>query len=267
MDLGSATRVMGILNVTPDSFSDGASYATADEAVEAALRMEADGADFIDVGGESTRPGAAPVPVEEELRRVLPVIEGLRRRSKVRVSIDTTKPEVARAALDAGADLVNDVSALRDFAMIVVVRDARVPVVVMHRRGDPRTMQSDVEYADLILEIELFLHQCVVRAATAGIDGGKILVDPGLGFGKSAAGNLRILHELTRFRGVGRPLVIGASRKSFIGTTLDLPVSDRLEGSLAVAAYAAWNGAHVIRAHDVRETKRVTRMIDAIRRG
>jgi dihydropteroate synthase len=258
---------MGILNVTPDSFADGASYASPADAVEAALRMEADGAEIIDVGGESTRPGAAAVEAAEELRRVLPVIEGIRRRSRVRLSIDTTKGEVARAALGAGADLVNDVSALSDGAMVAAVRDARVPVVLMHRRGEPRTMQNDVVYQDLIHEVEQFLRQIVERAVAAGIGGDKILVDPGLGFGKSAAGNLRILHELTRFHGVGRPLVIGASRKSFIGATLDLPVSDRLEGSLAVAATAAWNGAHVIRTHDVRETKRVTRMIDAILRA
>jgi dihydropteroate synthase len=151
--------------------------------------------------------------------------------------------------------------------MVAAVRDARVPVVLMHRRGEPRTMQNDVVYQDLIHEVEQFLRQIVERAVAAGIGGDKILVDPGLGFGKSAAGNLRILHELTRFHGVGRPLVIGASRKSFIGATLDLPVSDRLEGSLAVAATAAWNGAQVIRTHDVRETKRVTRMIDAILRA
>jgi dihydropteroate synthase len=265
LDLAAATRVMGILNVTPDSFADGASYASPADAVEAALRMEADGAEIIDVGGESTRPGASPVEAAEELRRVLPVIEGIRRRSKVRLSIDTTKGEVARAALGAGVDLVNDVSALSDGAM--------VPPFATHAcrssscTGGGREPCRTTSCTDLIHEVEQFLRQIVERAVAAGILGDKILVDPGLGFGKSAAGNLSILHELARFHGVGRPLVIGASRKSFIGTTLDLPVSDRLEGSLAVAAYAAWNGAHVIRTHDVRETKRVTRMIDAIRRA
>lgn len=267
MDLAGETRVMGILNVTPDSFSDGGAHATAGTAVDAALRMEADGADLIDVGGESTRPGASPVGLADELARVLPVIEGIKKRSNARVSIDTMKSEVARRALAAGADLVNDVTGLADPAMIEVVREARVPVIVMHMRGDPRTMQRDVHYADVVREVSDFLRAAVAKAVEAGIDGGKILVDPGLGFGKSYTGNLRILRELPALASVGRPLVIGASRKSFVGTALDLPVSDRLEGSLAVAAYAAWNGASVIRAHDVRATKRVTRMIDALMGG
>lgn len=258
---------MGILNVTPDSFSDGASYASPEAAIEAAAAMEADGADFVDVGGESTRPGAAPVDAEEELRRILPIIRGIKRRLAVRVSVDTMKAAVAARAIADGADLVNDVSALSDPEMSGVVRDARVPVIVMHMRGAPRTMQHDTDYADIVSAVAAFLRARVARAIDDGIAGDKILVDPGLGFGKSAAGSLRILRELPMLQGVGQPLVIGASRKSFIGTALDLPVNDRLEGSLAVAAYAAWNGAAVIRAHDVRETKRVTRMIDAIGKG
>ena len=267
MDLAAETRVMGILNVTPDSFSDGGSYGGSVNAIDAAVRMAADGADLIDVGGESTRPGAAPVDAEEELRRIVPVIQGIKNRSPVRIAVDTMKAEVAAGAIAAGADLVNDVSALADPAMTGLVRDARVPVIVMHMRGTPRTMQTDTHYADVVAEIAAFLRATVDRAIEGGIAGDKILVDPGLGFGKSAAGNLRIIRELATLRSVGRPLVIGASRKSFIGTALDLPVNDRLEGSLAVAAYAAWNGASVVRAHDVRETKRVTRMIDAIGKG
>jgi len=194
------------------------------------------------------------------------VIRAIKRELRIRLSIDTMKANVARVAIEAGADLVNDVSAFSDPAMLAAVRDARVPVVLMHMRGTPRTMQEDTEYGDLLSSIVGFLRKTVERAVAGGIAGDKILVDPGLGFGKSAAGNLRILRELPTMRSVGRPLVIGASRKSFIGAALDLPVSERLEGSLAIAALAAWQGAHVIRAHDVAATKRTTRMIDAIRR-
>jgi dihydropteroate synthase len=266
MDLASETRVMGVLNVTPDSFSNGAALRSPESAVAAAARMVDDGADFVDVGGESTRPGAAPVTEDEEVRRVVPVIRAIKRELRLRVSVDTMKANVARFAIEAGADLVNDVSAFSDPAMLSVVRDARVPVIVMHMRGTPRTMQHDTGYVDLLSSVVGFLRKCVDRAVAAGIADDKILVDPGLGFGKSASGNLRILRELPTLRSVGRPIVIGASRKSFIGAALDLPVGERLEGSLAVAAHAVWQGAHVIRAHDVAATKRTTRMIDAIRR-
>jgi len=267
MDLTQETRVMGILNVTPDSFSELATLPSPGKAVEAAARWIDEGADFVDVGGESTRPGAATVTEDEEVRRVVPVIRAIKRELTVRVSVDTMKASVARLAIEAGADLVNDVSAFSDPAMLAVVRDARVPVIVMHMRGTPQTMQLDTDYVDLLSSVVGFLRKTVERAVASGIADDKILVDPGLGFGKSAAGNLRILRELPTLRSVGRPLVIGASRKSFIGTALDLPVNDRLEGSLAIAAHAAWLGAHVIRAHDVASTKRTTRMIDAIRRA
>ena len=265
LDLTSETRVMGVLNVTPDSFSEAPAVTTPESAVAAAARMVEDGADFVDVGGESTRPGASPVTEDEEVRRVVPVIRAIKRELDVRVSVDTMKANVARYAIEAGADLVNDVSAFGDPAMLSVVRDARVPVIVMHMRGTPRSMQQDTGYVDLLSSVVGFLRKCVDRAAASGIADDKILVDPGLGFGKSAAGNLRILRELPTLRSLGRPLVIGASRKSFIGAALDLPVGERLEGSLAVAAHAVWQGAHVIRAHDVAATKRTTRMIDAIR--
>lgn len=264
MDLAAETRVMGILNVTPDSFAGGSSASTA-RAVEAAAQMVEDGADLVDVGGESTRPGADAVPEDEEIRRVVPVIEAIKREMSVRVSVDTMKARVARLAIEAGADMVNDVSSLSDPAMASVVRDARVPLVLMHLRGTPRTMQQDTEYVDLLSSVVGFLRKRVDRAAAAGVADDKIVVDPGLGFGKSASGNLRILRELPTLRSVGRPILVGASRKSFIGTALDLPVTERLEGSLAVAALAAWQGAQFIRAHDVAATKRVTRMIDAIR--
>jgi dihydropteroate synthase len=258
---------MGVVNVTPDSFSDGGAYESPQHAADTAARMADDGADWIDVGGESTRPGATNVAEDEEIRRVVPVIGEIKRKTSVRVSVDTMKAGVARRAIEAGADVVNDVSALSDPEMIAVVRDARVPVILMHMRGVPRTMQQSTDYVDLLASVVGFLRERVEKALAAGISDDRILIDPGLGFGKSAAGSLRILRELPTLRSVGRPLVIGASRKSFIGAALDLPVSDRLEGSLAVAALAAWRGAHVIRAHDVAATKRTTRMIDAIRRS
>lgn len=265
MDLTDTTRVMGILNVTPDSFSEGGPILAPAKAVEVAARMADDGADIVDVGGESTRPGAEPVAEDEEIRRVVPVIEAIKRELPLRISVDTSKAKVARLAIDAGADMVNDVAALEDPGMASVVRDGRVPVVLMHRRGTARTMQLDTDYVDLLSSVVGFLRKRVEKAAAAGIADDKILIDPGLGFGKSAPGNLQILRELATLRSVGRPVLVGASRKAFIGAVLDLPVGERLEGSLAVAALAAWQGAHVIRAHDVAETKRVTRTIDAIR--
>ena len=265
MDLAAEARVMGILNLTPDSFSGGSTSLHPGNAVDEAGKMVEDGADLIDVGGESTRPGASPIPEDEEIRRVVPVIEAIKRELSVRVSVDTMKARVARLAIEAGADMVNDVSSLSDPAMASVIRDARVPLVLMHMRGTPRTMQQDTEYVDLLSSVVGFLRKRVDRATAAGVADDKIVVDPGLGFGKSASGNLRILRELPTLRSVGRPILVGASRKSFIGTALDLPVGERLEGSLAVAALAAWQGAQFIRAHDVAQTKRVTRMIDAIR--
>jgi dihydropteroate synthase len=264
MDLGQ-TRVMGILNMTPDSFSDGGALPDVDAALKVAARMAEEGADLIDVGGESTRPGAEAVPEEEEIRRVVPVVEAIRRELSVRLSVDTMKARVAKAAIEAGADMVNDVSALADPGMTRMLRDTRVPVVVMHLRGTPRSMQQDTNYVDLMSSIVGFLRKTVDRAVSAGIPDDKILVDPGIGFGKSGAGNLQILRELPTLRTVGRPILVGASRKSFIGAVLDLPVHERLEGGLAVAAIAAWQGAHVIRTHDVAATRRALKMVDAIR--
>ena len=264
-DPAGSTRVMGIVNVTPDSFSDGGRFGTTAEAVDEAERMLAEGADWLDVGGESTRPGAEDVTEEEECRRVLPVITELKRRTAAFISIDTRKSEVARRALTAGADLVNDVSALSDPRMAQVVAEAGVPVILMHMRGTPRTMQRELHYDDLLGEILGFLRERSARAVSAGVSDARILLDPGIGFGKSSDDNLRILRQLPALRAAGHPLVIGASRKSFIGTTLGVPVGERLEGSLAVAAIAAWQGVEVIRAHDVAATKRVVRMVEAIR--
>lgn len=266
MDLESATRVMGIVNVTPDSFSDGGLALDPARAVETAARMVEAGADLLDVGGESTRPGAAPIPEDEEIRRVVPIVEAIKRELKVRLSVDTSKAKVARLAVDAGADMVNDVTALSDPGMARALRDTRVPAIVLHMRGTPASMQRDTAYVDLLSSIVGFLRKTLQRAEAAGIPDDKILVDPGLGFGKSAEGNLLILRELPTLRSVGRPIVVGASRKSFIGTALELPTHERLEGGLAVAALAVWHGAHVIRTHDVGPTKRVTRMIDAIKK-
>jgi dihydropteroate synthase len=265
LELGQRTAVMGILNVTPDSFSDGGRTLDPDAALAAASRMVEEGADLIDVGGESTRPGATPLAAEVECQRVLPAIEAIKRTLPVRISIDTTKAGVAARALDAGADMVNDVSGLRDPDMLPLLARRRAPLVIMHMRGTPQTMQSDTHYEDLLGAIGGFLRDRVQSAHLAGVAGDKILVDPGIGFGKSAAGNLAILQQLPALAPVGCPILIGASRKSFIGAVLELAVDQRLEASLAVAAYACAQGAHVIRAHDVAATVRAVRMMDAIR--
>ena len=263
--LGPRPLVMGILNVTPDSFSDGGQFCDVDRAVARALEMCRQGADIIDVGGESTRPDAEPVDPGREIERVLPVIEGIKRAHDVRVSVDTMKAGVARQALDAGADMINDVTAIHDPAMLSLICERRVPVVLMHMRGTPRTMQRRTDYEDVAEEVATFLQERVDIAVAAGVKDGKILVDPGIGFGKSTTGNLSILKQLPTLVRAGRPILLGASRKTFIGKTLGLPVNERLEGSLAVAAYGSARGAHVIRAHDVAATVRVVRMIDAIR--
>ena len=266
-ELGGRTSVMGVLNVTPDSFSDGGRYRDPAEAAEAAARMTEEGADIVDVGGESSRPGSEPVSEDEEIRRVVPVVETLKKRPGARVCVDTRRASVARRAIGAGADMVNDVSAFGDPGMLEVVRASGVPAVAMHMRGRPRDMQRDTRYADLMSVLVDFLSESVQKAVAAGVPDDKLIVDPGIGFGKSAEGNLEILRQLPTLRSVGRPVLIGASRKSFIGAALDLAVSERLEGSLAVAGLAAWQGAHVVRVHDVAATVRVVRMIDSVRNG
>lgn len=264
--LGLQTVVMGVINVTPDSFSDGGLHLTPERALAAARAMARSGAALVDVGGESTRPGAEPVSEAEETRRVVPVVEALDKGlPELRLSVDTRRAAVARAALDAGADLVNDVSGFGDPEMLPLLAGRRVPAIVMHMRGTPRTMQHDTRYADLIGEVAGYLEDRVHSAAAAGLGGDKIIVDPGIGFGKSTEGNLAILKELSALAALDRPILVGASRKSFIGRLLDVPVEERLEGSLAVAAWAAAAGSHIVRVHDVAETVRVVRMIDAIR--
>jgi dihydropteroate synthase len=259
---------MGVLNVTPDSFSDGGRFLRAGRAVAHAERMAEAGADLIDVGGESTRPGSAPVPLREELRRVLPVIERLTARGRLPISIDTSKAEVARQAIAAGAALVNDVTALRgDPAMAEVVAGARVPVILMHMRGTPKTMQRAPRYRSLMQELVRFFRGRLAAARAAGIDRSMIIIDPGIGFGKTLRHNLEILQELDALAPLRRPILVGPSRKSFLGRLLDLPVEQRLEGTAAAVTAAVLHGAQLVRVHDVEAMVRVVRVADAIRRG
>lgn len=270
-DLSSRTHIMGVLNVTPDSFSDGGKYVEPRAAVERALQMIEEGADFIDVGGESTRPrggaygeGSDPVEVEEEARRVVPVIEALVKKTSVPVSVDTYKSAVAQKALDAGACIVNDISGFTfDEAMPEVVSRARASVVMMHIKGTPKTMQQNPEYANVVEEVAGFLKDAAARAESAGIT--QIIIDPGIGFGKTVAHNLSLIKNTRRFASLGYPVLVGASRKNFIGKILGLPVTERREGSLAAAVVAATGGAHILRVHDVLETKRALMIADAIR--
>lgn len=272
VDMRGRTAVMGILNVTPDSFSDGGRYSGADAAVARGVEMFRQGADMVDVGGESTRPGAGPVSAAEELERVLPVIRGLRQRTPAPISIDTYKAEVARRALAAGADMVNDISALRfDRDMARLVADEEVPVVLMHMKGRPRTMQVAPRYRDVVREVGVFLRKRVAHAVDRGIAPERIVVDPGIGFGKGLDHNLALLRHLGMLAEPGRPVLVGLSRKSFLGRLLDAGAapgaapSGRLEGSLAGAAAAVLAGAHMVRVHDVLETCRAVRVADAIR--
>ena len=259
---------MGILNVTPDSFYGGSRRPDAAEAIADGLAMAASGADIIDVGGESTRPGARVVTEEEELARVLPVVRGLRREVSVPISIDTYKSGVARAALDAGADIVNDISALRfDWAMVSLVAAEKVPVVLMHMQGTPQTMQVEPHYQDVVREVRDFLAAQMYEAMDAGVAPEAIILDPGIGFGKTIEHNLQLLRGLPVLAALGQPLLVGVSRKAFIGKVLGLEPVERLEGSLAAAVAAGLSGANIVRVHDVAETSRAIRVADAIRFG
>jgi len=268
LGFGRVPLVMGIVNVTPDSFSDGGVHFDARRAVDAALQMEADGAAIVDVGGESTRPGSDAVDVETELARVVPVIGEIRKRSDVPLSVDTTKARVAEAALDAGADIVNDVTALRhDPAMRPLAAQRGVPVVLMHMRGAPKTMQQDIRFDDVVCDVARELAQFRDAAIAAGIDAEQIVVDPGIGFGKNGEHNLQLLaraHELAK---IG-PLMIGASRKAFIGRLTGRDAGpERMPGSLAAVCAAARAGAAIVRVHDVRETVDFLKVLRAIRGG
>ena len=266
--LSECTVIMGILNVTPDSFADGGKHGSVEAAINHGLRMAEEGADIIDVGGESTRPGADSVGVEEELRRVIPVVEGLAARADVPISIDTYRHGVAERAIGAGASMVNDISGLRsDRKMARLVADRNVPVVIMHMQGTPKNMQNEPEYKDVTGEIIGFLHEQTEYAIREGVLRENIIIDPGIGFGKNLDHNLRIMNRISEFRSLGFPILIGPSRKSFIGLTLDLPVEERLEGTAATVAYAIAQGANILRVHDIKEMVRVARMADAMVRG
>lgn len=256
--------VMGILNVTPDSFSDGGLYHTSDAALNHARQMIADGADIIDVGGESTRPGAAPVTVDEELGRVIPVIESLRREFDIPISVDTSTPAVMAAASLAGANLINDVRALRRPGALEAAAQTGLPVCLMHMQGEPDTMQADPYYDDLLGEISAFFVESMERCEAAGISRERIVLDPGFGFGKTPEHNLTLLNRLDEFLGLGRPLMMGLSRKSTIGKVLGAEMEERLIGSIAGAVIAVLRGASIVRVHDVAETVQAVRMTRAV---
>lgn len=267
LECGRRTLVMGILNVTPDSFSDGGRFAEPGAAIARGLGMVDDGADIVDVGGESTRPGAATVPARDERARILPVIEALAREAGVPISVDTRKAEVAAAALGAGAVIVNDVSGGTDPEMFDVVRAAKAGLVLMHMRGDPSTMNDLTDYADVVAEVREALADRLRAAEEAGIDPARLAVDPGLGFAKTSRQSLLLMRDVGALASLGRPVVVGPSRKSFIGRVLDADVHDRLEGTAGAVAWLAASGAHVVRVHDVKEMARVVRVVDAIRGG
>ena len=275
MQLGPRTRIMGILNVTPDSFSDGGRYLDPDTALSQGEALVKAGADIIDVGGESTRPFAQEVPALEEMRRVVPVIEALAERVSVPISVDTAKAEVARRALKAGAAIINDISALRaDPQMGAVAAGHGVPIVLMHMRGTPRSMQVNPVYKDLLSEISGFIVKAIARAEAAGIRRSHVIIDPGIGFGKTVAHNLKLIGRLTDFAVLDAPLLVGPSRKAFIRKVLsersdedltpDLPSVET--GTQAVVAACALQGAHILRVHDVASTRLTLKMIDALKR-
>ena len=266
--LGLRPLVMGVLNVTPDSFSDGGRYIGVEAALNRAREMAEEGADIIDVGGESTRPGADPVPVEEELRRVIPVIKAIKGELDVPLSIDTYKAEVARAALEAGATMVNDVSGLRfspNMARVVAEHDAYA--VVMHMKGTPRDMQKNPYYEDVVGEVKAFFQERLEHLEAQGVNLDKVILDPGIGFGKRLEDNLILIREIPSLLELGRPLLLGPSRKTFIGQVLDLPVGERLEGTLAVVAVAVFLGVAIVRVHDVLAARRAVDMAWALRVG
>jgi dihydropteroate synthase len=268
LDFSKKTYIMGILNVTPDSFSDGGLYLDKSSAIEKAYRMVKEGADIIDIGGESTRPGSESITIDEELRRTIPVIGALTKEIKVPISIDTYKSEVAKAALDAGASMVNDISGLRfDPRMAEVVSKYKVPVVIMHIKGTPKDMQQNPVYEALIPEMMDYLRGSISIAIRSGISEDKIIIDPGIGFGKTSEHNLEIINKLWEFTSLEKPILIGPSRKAFIGKILgDAPVTQRLEGTAAAIAISIMNGANMIRVHDIKEMAGVAKVVDAVKR-
>jgi dihydropteroate synthase len=269
LSLGKKPKIMGILNVTPDSFYDGGRYNELDRAIARAEEMTEEGADIIDIGGESTRPGSEPISVEEEMKRVLPVIRELVKRVDLPISIDTYKSEVARAAIEEGAEIVNDISAMRfDERMIEVVRAKRVALVLMHMKGTPKDMQVNPYYEDVVGEVYDFLRERVEWAMKNGIGNDYLIIDLGIGFGKRIADNLELIRRLPEFKSLGLPILIGPSRKSFIGNILGgLPPEERLEGTASAVAISVMKGANIIRVHDVKEMKRVVEVAYAIKEG
>ncbi len=262
LEMGERTLVMGVVNVTPDSFSDGGAWLETGEAVERCLQLVEEGADIVDVGAESSRPGAEPVSEEEELGRIMPVLERICGKMDAPVSIDTVKPRVAEKALSAGATIVNNISGLRNPDMVSVVADGGAAVIVMHMKGTPRTMQENPHYDDLMGEIIGFLGERVGFAVANGVDEERILVDPGIGFGKSADDNYRIIDRLEELRCLGQAIVVGPSRKSFIGTVLKAGPRDRVFGTAAAVAWCIASGADVVRVHDVKQMKEVVAIAD-----
>ena len=261
----SYTLIMGILNMTPDSFSDGGQFKSHNKAIDHALKMVEEGANIIDIGGESTRPGAEAVQLEEELSRTIPIIEAIRLKSDCLISIDTYKSKVAKAALDAGADMVNDISGLTfDHNMASLVAKRNVPVIIMHIKGKPGDMQKNPNYDNLIKEIKAFFEVQIAIAKKAGIDSGNIILDPGIGFGKRLEDNFEIIRELGQISTMGYPVLLGPSRKSFIGFTLDLPIEERIEGTLASITAGVINGARIVRVHDIRATRRTLTITEKI---
>ncbi len=250
----STPQVMGILNVTPDSFSDGGQFVSVETALIQAQQMVAEGAAILDIGGESTRPGAEIVPVDVEISRVVPVIEAIRRELDIPISIDTMKPEVMRAAVAAGAGLINDVQALQQAGALEAAAELDVPVCLMHAQGSPQTMQADPRYDDVVREVTDFLSQRVAACEAAGISRDKLMLDPGFGFGKKAVHNLRLMKRLSDLISEGLPVLVGVSRKSMIGASLKVSVEERLAASLSLATLAVWQGVKLIRSHDVKET-------------
>ena len=262
---GEETGIMGIINVTPDSFSDGGKYANVEAAVMRAKQMVSDGADIIDIGGESSRPGAEPITANEECRRVIPVVQALAEQFQIPISVDTYKAKVAREALSAGACVINDITALHgDPNMCQIIADAQAGVILMHMQGVPATMQKAPTYQNVVAEVHAWLTEVASQAVDRGIDSSRIMIDPGIGFGKTFDHNLEILRHLMQFRGIGYPMLVGVSRKKFIGRILDLPVHQREEGTAATVAWSIINGANVVRVHDVAKMKQVAQVIDII---
>lgn len=259
--------VMGVLNVTPDSFSDGGRFIDAEPALEHARRLAGEGADLIDIGGESTRPGAAAVSADEEIDRVVPLIERLVATLDIPISIDTSKPEVMRAAVAAGASMINDVTALTTDGSLAAAAELGVPVCLMHMQGTPRTMQSDPQYDDVVDDVFDYLADRVRACEAAGLARERLIVDPGFGFGKTLAHNLSLLHGLERFQGLGLPVLVGMSRKSMLGAVTGRAVEDRVSASVAAALMAVERGAHIVRVHDVAATVDALRLWQAVRQS